>query len=198
MSLGLRAACEQVPGVEVVVNLADGEELLRECRAGSVRLAICDPGVLEPDVTAFAAALAATSATVLLFTNSADPSYTATLLRAGVRGFIPRNANVEKFTTAVETAARRELVLERDVLSLVTQSLLTAHDESPTARLTRREHEVLDLVAGGMSNRTIARQLSLGESTVKTHLENVYEKLDAPSRTAAVVRAMRLGLLDPA
>lgn len=109
-------------------------------------------------------------------------------LAAGAATFLLKTALCEDFADAIRAAHRGQRIMAPEVsrqLSL-----------GKTVQLTPREGEVLSAVAQGLGNRDVARQLGMAEETVKGHLSNVMQKLDASDRTHAVVIAMRRGMLD--
>ncbi len=110
-------------------------------------------------------------------------------LRQGARGVLLRDVDGPTLAAAL-VAVARGLVVVDPVLRLVQRE-----PETREAALTPREREVLQLVALGMANKQIAARLGVSESTVKFHVNSLLEKLGARSRTDAVVRATRLGLL---
>jgi two-component system nitrate/nitrite response regulator NarL len=113
---------------------------------------------------------------------------------AGARGLLPRDVSAERLAAAVVAAASGLMVLDPSLAALI----LGARDPSFPALvedLTPRELEVLGLLAEGLPNKAIARRLGISEHTVKFHVNAVLGKLGARSRTEAVVRATRLGLI---
>lgn len=113
---------------------------------------------------------------------------------AGVAGLLPRQVEGERLTAALSAVVAGLLVLDPNQRAL----FATPPDATPAELLeplTPREEDVLALLADGLTNRAIARQLAISENTVKFHVQSLLGKLDAQSRTEAVVRATRLGLL---
>lgn len=112
----------------------------------------------------------------------------------GVAGLLPRQVDGERLAAALRAIGNGLLVVnasQRSLLATPVESLVSELLEP----LTPREKDVLALLADGLTNRAIARQLAISENTVKFHVQSLLGKLDAQSRTDAVVRATRLGLL---
>ena len=128
---------------------------------------------------------------VVLLTDEAPA---ATLWAAGVRGLLLREVNAEKLVSALSAAVQGLVVLDEPLLSVF---LPASHPESRQSMhlLTRREFDVLQLLAEGLPNKIIADRLQISEHTVKFHINALMAKLQAQSRTEAVVRAIRFGLL---
>ena len=128
---------------------------------------------------------------VLVVTNYDTDSEILRAVEAGASGYLLKDTPPDELWRAVVGAARGETALSPRVAS----KLFTRISAPPVAQLTPREHEVLAAVATGQSNREVARALYLSEATVKSHLVQVFAKLEVRSRTAAVARARELGLL---
>ncbi len=109
------------------------------------------------------------------------------------RGILRRDASAAKIVTALQSIAQGLTVIEPDFLVQVAPARML--DEPPAEELTPREMQVLQLLARGLANKTIAQELGISEHTVKFHVNAILGKLGAQSRTDAVVRAMRLGLV---
>ena len=122
-----------------------------------------------------------------------DAAAAATALANGARGVLPRNAAPRRMHAALHAVAESELVIDE----AFAQALL--HRARPAvamiAPLTRREREVLQLLAGGMTNKEIASRIGVTDHTVKFHVNGILGKLGAVTRTEAVVEAARRGLI---
>jgi DNA-binding NarL/FixJ family response regulator len=117
-----------------------------------------------------------------------------TLWDAGVRAILLRSSPLPRLVTAVCAAAEGLMVVDEQLPALFAR--LSPLDDQPLEEpLTPRELEVLQLLAQGMANKTIARTLTISEHTVKFHVNSILAKLGAQSRTDAVVRASRAGLV---
>jgi two-component system NarL family response regulator len=111
-----------------------------------------------------------------------------TAMMAGVHGYLLQNADLEQLLRAVHTLGRGMHYLSADLSHCVAHS-------SNRIGLTGRETDVLQLLAQGLCNKSIARELGIGAGTVKTHVKGLCDKLGATARTHAVVLAMRRGLV---
>jgi two-component system nitrate/nitrite response regulator NarL len=116
-------------------------------------------------------------------------------LAGGAAGYVSKEVDGEALCDAIFAVANGETVLSPDVQRELAQAIRhrDAHERSG---LTPREHAVLELAAEGLSTREIATRLNLASATIKTHLQSIYHKLDAPDRASAVAAAIRRGLLE--
>jgi len=130
---------------------------------------------------------------VLVLTAHEDPAHVIPLLEAGAVGYLPKTVGLNELLAAIRATSRGESVLPPAIASVVVRHL--AGEGAPGARpdLTAREMEVLGLVARGLSNHQIARDLGLSVRTVEAHLTHIYDKLDVSSRTEAALLAERRG-----
>jgi len=115
-------------------------------------------------------------------------------LAAGAAGLLPREADDERLLLAAAAVAGGLLALDPSVAGLPA-SAQDPEDDAPVEALTRREREVLALMAEGLANKLIAERLGVTEHTAKFHVHTILGKLGTQSRTEAVVRAARLGLI---
>jgi len=131
--------------------------------------------------------------TIPLLALVADSALAASLWQAGARSLLPRSAPVATLTAALHATAAKLIVLDQRSAS----SVLVPANGLPDAvePLTAREREVLQLMAQGMANKSIARELAISEHTVKFHVNAILSKFGAQSRTEAVVLASRAGLV---
>lgn len=117
------------------------------------------------------------------------------VFQTGVRGLLLRNAQTEQLAAAIQAVLNGLAVLDGGIALEMQQPENDIQTDISVEDLTPREIEVLELVAEGLSNKGIAHELSISDSTVKFHINSVLNKLVAQSRTEAVVRAMRLGII---
>lgn len=131
---------------------------------------------------------------VLVFTTYEDDEQILTAIEAGASGYLVKAAPAAELIAGVRAVAAGHTVLAPSIAAqLVARARVPVPPDVP--RLTPRETEILGLVAQGHSNPAIAERLVIGESTVKTHLLHVFEKLNVSDRTRAVTRAMECGIL---
>ena len=118
------------------------------------------------------------------------------LVEAGAAGVIEKDATFDEIADAITRVARGETVLSPRVQSAVMAGVRERRDRAPVASLSDRELEILQALSRGLSAPTIARELGLSASTIKSYLQRVYEKLGVSDRAAAVGEGMRRGLID--
>ncbi len=131
---------------------------------------------------------------VLLLASDPSGAWTAQARRSGVRAVLRSDATAEELATAIAAARAGLLVLHPDALKSSTEARAARSRIGATA-LTAREHEILEMIAEGMSNRTIASRLGISSQTVKFHVASILAKLGAGSRTEAVTFGLRQGLI---
>jgi DNA-binding NarL/FixJ family response regulator len=178
---GLEALLSATPGWEVAGSFADASHL----------------DSLRPDV--LVAALPVSELPVLpaivLLTSEGQPEWTTDALRSGVRAVLPRDAPAAAILAAVEAAANGLAVIDPQELEGLLGSPAPVEADNGGAPLTPREMEVLRMMADGAANKEIAWKLAISEHTVKFHVASVMGKLNASSRTEAVTRGLRRGLI---
>jgi NarL family two-component system response regulator LiaR len=132
---------------------------------------------------------------VLVLTAHEDSEHIISLLEAGATGYLPKTVSLNELLDAIRATSRGESILPPTVASVVTQHLAGKRERPAESGLTPREMEVLRLLAQGLTNYQLARQLGLSVRTVEAHLTHIYNKLDVNSRTEAALFAQRKGWL---
>jgi two-component system response regulator DegU len=124
-------------------------------------------------------------------------AYIVASLQSGARGYLLKSTSLEKLTSSIRLVYRGESVLDVKATDKLVRRLQPQSDDNSKGtqfqRLYKRELQVLELAAQGMSNKEIASNLSISERTVQTHLVNIFKKLGATSRTQAVLYALKEG-----
>jgi DNA-binding NarL/FixJ family response regulator len=199
---GLQLMLGLIDGIEVVGVAVDGEQAVAAVLDASPDVALLDLRMPRMDGVQATEQIRAKAPDVeiVVLTTYADDESVMSALRAGARGYLTKDATSEEIEAAIRDAARGKTRLDPAVQSrlveLVTASppAVTPEATPPGGALTERETEVVLLMSQGLSNRQIAGQLFVTEATVKTHVNNVFSKLDVSDRAAAVAWAFRTGL----
>ncbi|MBC6447236.1 response regulator [Actinokineospora xionganensis] len=189
---GLRGMLEAEPDLTVVGEAGSGEEAVAVARALRPQVILMDlrmPGLDGAGATAKIVAEGG-SAVVVLTTYETDTDILRAV-EAGASGYLLKDASTLELADAVRAASRGETVLAPSVASKLVRSVRTPAKQA----LSAREREVLKLVGQGMTNADVGRALHISEATVKTHLARSFDKLGVSDRTAAVTKAISMGLL---
>ncbi|MEE2060585.1 response regulator transcription factor [Rhodococcus artemisiae] len=190
---GLRAVLETEPGMTVVAEAATAEEAVARAAEGDIDVVVMDlrfgGGMTGAEATA-AITARPDAPRILVVTTYGTDADTLPAIEAGATGYLLKDAPPEELAAGIRTAAAG-----RTTLAPAVADRLVTRLRNPGTALTRREVEVLTLVAEGLSNQRIGRQLHLTEGTVKSHLAHIYTKLGVDSRTAAVAKATALGYI---
>jgi DNA-binding NarL/FixJ family response regulator len=190
---GLAGMLAAEDDLEVVGEAGDGAAavaLAHELRPDVVCMDLRMPGVDGATATA-AITTELPEVRVLVLTTYDTDADIVRAVEAGATGYLLKDAPRDVLADAVRAAARGETVLAPPVAARLVSHLR----RSPVEALTPRETEVLRLVARGLSNAQVGRELFIGEATVKTHLLRIFAKLGVDDRTAAVTVALERGLL---
>jgi DNA-binding NarL/FixJ family response regulator len=191
------------PDIEVVGEAGDGQEAVAQVRRLQPDVVLMDIRMPALDGLAATQALtrAGSTARVLILTTYDADEYLYDAMRAGACGFLLKDARRDQLADAVRTVASGESLLHpsltRRLVERFVQGPPPGRRPAALETLTDRETEVLTLVGRGLSNAEIARELFLGEATVKTHLGRVLTKLGLRDRVQAVVTAYETGLVRP-
>jgi DNA-binding NarL/FixJ family response regulator len=202
---GLAMILDAQPDLDVVGVAADGRQAVAVVGRTAPDVVLMDVRMLVLDgVAATREILAARPAThVLVLTTFDLDEYVLGALRAGASGFLVKDAPRASLLAAVRAVATGDVLLSPDVTRRLVTTHLTGRVERSTeasralARLTPRELEVLRLIAAGRSNAELAGELYLAETTVKTHVGRLLDKLGARDRVQLVVLAHRWGVVNP-
>jgi DNA-binding NarL/FixJ family response regulator len=205
MRAGLVELLSGEPGIEIVGEASTGRQAVGRARRLRPEVVLMD--VRMPDLDGIEAtgelARAVPDTKVLILTTFEQDDYVFGALRAGASGFLLKRARPEELIAAVHTIARGDSLLSPSVTRLVIdrmaqQPLPELAAEAKLDELTRRERQVLELVARGLSNREIAAELFVEESTVRTHVKRIQMKLDLRDRVQIVIFAYETGVNQPA
>jgi DNA-binding NarL/FixJ family response regulator/class 3 adenylate cyclase len=203
---GFRMILEAEGDIEVVGDAADGGEAVEEVRRLQPDLVLMDVRMPELDgieaTRRLLADPAVTTKVVMLTTFDMD-EYVYEALRAGASGFLLKDVPPEQLVAGIRGVASGEALLAPSVTRRVIEEFVQRPPDSVRApppqleELTERELEVLQLLARGLSNAEIAKELFVSDTTVKTHVAHVLQKLDLRDRVQAVVFAYESGVVQP-
>lgn len=194
---GVVRALQSSGSIEVVAEADDGTAALAAIREHRPQVALLDYRMPGMDGAAVAAAVVrdALPTRVLLISAHDESAIVYRALQDGAAGFLPKESTRSELVTAVLDCAKgRDVVAPSLAAGLAGEIRRRAEPDAPA--LSPREREVLVLIAGGASIPAMAKELFLAPSTVKTHVQRLYEKLGVSDRAAAVAEAMRRKLLD--
>jgi DNA-binding NarL/FixJ family response regulator len=189
---GIVALLESANDIDVVGTASTGTEAVERALQLEPDLMLMDlrmPELNGDEATARILASKPGIRIVVLTTYESDTSILSAI-EAGASGYLLKAAPQEEILAGIRSVARGEVALAPSIAAMLVNRVKT-----PAVSLSKRELEILRLVAQGLSNPAIAAQIHLSEATVKTHLLHAFEKLDVSDRTRAVTKAMELHLL---
>jgi two-component system, NarL family, response regulator LiaR len=199
---GLRFLLQQQPDIEVIGEAADGSEAIDVVRDQVPAVVLLDLLMPETDgLTALRAIKQISPATqVVILTSHHGEAQLFDAIKAGAVSYVLKTAGVDAVVESVRAASRGESVLDPSVAAKVLEEMRHPRARDAVDQLSKREIDVLTALARGRSNKEIARDLSIGEETVKTHVSNVLSKLHLADRTQAAIYGLqqRLVPLDDA
>jgi DNA-binding NarL/FixJ family response regulator len=201
---GLQMVLEQEPDIEVVGEAGDGTEAVTMAANTAPDIVLLDVRMPKRGGIDACTAIkdAVPSVAIIMLTISDEEADLYDAIKAGAVGYLLKDIPIDEIATAVRAVRGGQSYISPSMASkLLTEfaTMVRRTDERqqlPAPKLTDREMEVLKLVAKGLNNRDIAKQLFISENTVKNHIRNILEKLQLHSRMEAVVYAVREKLLE--
>ena len=194
-----RSMAEQ--GFDMVGEARDGAEAVELARVLQPDVVLMDVTMPELDGVEATRRIRSTLAQVrvVMLTMHADQDVLASAIRAGASGYLVKDCSTEEIAEAVRMTARGDTIisprLAASMLDEVRRFDRPASGSDDERVVTRREEEVLQLIADGCSTPEVAERLYISQKTVKNHLASIYQKLDARDRTQAVLQAVRMGIV---
>jgi len=200
---GTRELLEREPDMKVVGEAGDGEQAVRlvsELQPDVVIMDIAMPKVSGIEATRQIKMLCPSTA-VLVLTAYDNDQYVFALLEAGAAGYLLKDVRSQELVDAIRAVNAGESILHPAITrKVINRFAFRAKEPRPEEKkldqLTKREMEVLKLAAKGMTNKDIARHLTLSARTIHTHLSNIFSKMQVGSRTEAILLALKEGWLS--
>jgi DNA-binding NarL/FixJ family response regulator len=197
---GLRAFLELQDGLEVVGEAADGEQAIEQAHELDPDVVLMDLVMPRLDGVGAMRALRgqAPRSRVIVLTSFLDDERLMPAIQAGAAGYLLKDVEPAELARAIRAAHAGDAILDPTVAARIVNAIAdgSATAPQPPERLTRREHEVLTLIAQGRSNKRIAFELGISEKTVKAHVGHLLAKLGVADRTQAALVAVREGLVS--
>lgn len=193
---GLRTFLGLVEDLDVIGDAASGEQAVEMARERSPDVVLLDlvmPGIGGIEATRLIRE-ASPGTKVIVLTSFADDDKVFPAVKAGAAGYLLKDVKPHDLAEAIRVVHRGDALLHPSVAARLMRDYTSPDRRAPGGNLTERELEVLRLIARGLSNKQIARELSVSEKTVKTHVSNVLSKLQLSDRTQAALYAVREGI----
>ncbi len=197
---GIRQILETAPDIRIVAEAGDGQQAIEAVGATRPDVAVLDvkmPKTTGIEATRWIRQNAPATAVLVLSAFDDDP-YVLAALQAGAAGYVLKSADAGEIVRAVRDVHAGRSAVDPDLAGRMLRGLSAGEGAVRPERLTERELEVLVLVAKGRTNKAIGSELRISARTVQGHLAKIFDKLQAESRTEAVMRAVNLGWLPEA
>jgi len=196
---GIGAMLQGSSDIEVVGQARTGREAIEVARKELPDIVLMD--VRMPDMDGLEATRKIkeerSRTAVVMLTMHDNPTYLRDAVRAGAAGYLLKDVSKDELVDAIRQVATGGAFIESQMLKGMLSEMKPSGQAAPAAKnLTKRESEILSLVAEGMSNREIAEKLVLSPETVKSHVAAILEKLNVSDRTQAAIYAVRHGLVE--
>jgi DNA-binding NarL/FixJ family response regulator len=201
---GLEMVLAQEPDLELVGEAADGAEAVQKAADLLPDIVLLDVRMPRRGGIEACAAIkeVAPSAKIIMLTMSDEEADLYDAIKAGANGYLLKEISIDEVASGIRAVHEGQSLISPSMASKLLSEFASMvkktdrRDQVPLPRLTERELQVLKLVARGLNNREIARQLFISENTVKNHVRNILEKLQLHSRLEAVFYAVREKLFD--
>jgi len=194
---GLRALIETETGMEVVGDAADGKEAIE--KAGQLLPDIVLLDLMMPGVSGLEAIEGIrqhnSDIHILVLTSFDQDDLLFPAIKAGAHGYLLKDSSPEDLLRAIRQVSRGESSLHPTIArKLIREFSGSAQETNPAVPLSKREHDVLELLALGLSNQEIANSLTISERTARKHVSNILDKLHVSNRTQAALFAVHRGI----
>lgn len=195
---GLFAMLSREPDFRVVGEAKDGAEAVDKARRLNPDVVLMDLRMPEVDGVEAMRQIRSANPDIkfIILTTYSDDEYIFSGIEAGARAYLLKDAPREELFKAIRAVYKGESLIQPVVASRLIDRFTELSRKVPSGeQLTERETEILQLMAKGAANKEISAQLSISESTVKTHISNIFQKLGVNDRTEAVTQALKRGII---
>ena len=195
---GVRQLLESARDLQVIAEAGDGEEaqsLIQKHKPDVAVLDIQMPKASGIEVTRWVRAQLPEVGVLILTAYNDDP-YVMAVLQAGANGYVLKTAKADELIQAVRDVYEGKSTLDPEITRKLMSNLFKGPEKITAEPLTDRELDVLRLAAKGYTNKAIGIQLGISDRTVQGHLAHIFDKMQATSRTEAVMRAVALGWIS--
>lgn len=186
-------------GFDVVAEARNGAEAVQLATQVKPEVILMDVTMPELDGVEACRQIreAIPDARIVMLTMHADQDVLANAIRAGASGYLVKDCSTNEIASAVRMAAAGDTALSPQLAATMLNEVRRMDQPVPEQErvVTKREEEVLQLIADGCSTPEVAEKLFISQKTVKNHLASIYQKLDARDRTQAVLSAVRMGIV---
>ena len=197
---GLRRSMSEI-GFDVIGEASDGDEAVTRATAQRPDVILMD--VTMPRMDGVEACRLVKDALpdthIVMLTMHADQSVLADAIRAGASGYLVKDCSTDEIADAVKMAAAGQTALSPQLAATMLDEVRRMEEQERVQEnrlITKREEEVLQMIADGCSTTEVAEGLYISQKTVKNHLASIYQKLEARDRTQAVLQAVRMGIVQ--
>ncbi|MHB8085543.1 MAG: response regulator [Dehalococcoidia bacterium] len=196
---GIGSMLKREPDFKIVGEATNGLEAIEKVRELSPDVVLMDLRMPEMDGVEAITKIKEEKPEIkfIILTTYSDDEYIFKGIAAGARAYLLKDAPRDELFKAIRAVSRGESLIQPVVASRLLDKLAELSKKTPSSEmLSERELEVLRLMASGVSNKDIAEQLSITQSTVKTHITSIFQKLNVTTRTEAVTTALRKGMIQ--
>lgn len=197
---GLRTMLDASEGVEVLAEATNGQELIELTEKLRPDVVVVDIRMPEVDGLEAVRSIRRSHPEVkaLMLTVHDEEAYVHEAIKAGASGYLLKTVSEEELVKGIHAVAAGKAMLHPSITRQLIDEFaeMSRSDPKPPQELSKREQDVLQLLAYGKSNKEIAKALGIGAQTVKTHVSHIFTKLGAADRTGAVALALRKGLVE--
>ena len=196
---GIGSMLKKEPDFKMVGEASNGLEAIEKARELLPDVVLMDLRMPEMDGVEAISRIKAEKPEVkfIILTTYSDDEYIFKGIAAGARAYLLKDAPRDELFKAIRMVSRGESLIQPVIASRVLDKLAELSRKTPAGEiLSEREIEVLRLMSGGESNKDIADQLSITQSTVKTHITSIFQKLNVTTRTEAVTNALKKGIIQ--